>query len=57
MKIDIEIDKSMGKETKYKCKKCKLNDMSPNVTRNGVKGWVCNACGTINYPIRDSLKL
>lgn len=43
-------------ETKYTCKFCGNNDLSPNHDGDYIKGWRCNVCGKIVYPIKDKLK-
>ena len=41
---------------KFTCKKCQYNKMYPNSNGEKVKGYKCAICGTVNYPVRDSLR-
>lgn len=43
-------------ETKYNCKHCGENKMSPNYSGKFVNGWRCEVCLKVCYPIRDELE-
>jgi len=42
-------------ETRFYCKRCGENDMSPNQVGESIKGWKCNICGNVSYPIKDKM--
>ena len=50
-------NRNVKKITTFKCKKCNESNMSLNkVSENGesyIKGYKCNMCGKVNYPIKD----
>jgi len=41
---------------KWQCTKCKYYEMYPNNVDDKIKGFKCNICGKVNYPIKDYLK-
>ena len=39
----------------FKCRKCKRKSMYPNECDSKIMGFVCSGCGSVNYPIKDTL--
>jgi len=40
----------------FKCRKCKRKSMYPNECDSKIMGFVCSGCGSVNYPVKDTLE-
>jgi len=53
----IMVDYKKCPTDKYECHKCHAKKMYPNASEGKVMGYVCSVCGTINYPVKEKLKI